>query len=380
MTVIVFFEDLGVAVSDVLLSVDGSGGGIELPSVGNPRSIDPPLPITPTKLVRKFFRVSRPGSDGMFLTCGTVSHIHKLAKMVARIIAGSVNVPPTLVSRLNRNSVASVVDLAATLVEQAGSPEFELLGMVDSTRYARHFNTPNLTHCLPYWGEVVALGSGAPYLIDWLREKGDAYIAAGLSDDSVQMRARRASEVVPSQLLEEDTRQMRTLRAGVGGYYESYAIGSSSIVPDDSVLTVFGRFKRGAPSPVIEIRRIFFHVYDKDLLVVGSLTGVPLDVSVSKELVVPLASFKAFEIPPLDAPNQPLKWNSSRLAQMLGSAARLRLTTYRGANDQSVKRFFEGEQGRRLIRTRVSGESLRIKLDEEDLDYFYERTDARVPL
>lgn len=380
MTVIAFFEDLGVAVSDVLISVDGNGGGIVLPSVGDPRYIKPPLPVKPTRLVRKFFRITRPGSEGMFLTCGTVSHINELTDMVARIIAGSVSVPSELAIRLDINSVASLVELAAELVEEAGFTQFELLGIVDGTRYARHFNTVTLANYLPYWGNVVALGSGAPYLINWLTEKGNAYLEKGLGDEDTQTRALRAAEVAPSQLLEEDTREMRTLRKGVGGYYESYAFEKSSIVPHDSVLTVFGRFKRGAPTPILEIRRIFFHLYDKDLLVVGSLAGGPLDVSISQELLVPLDTFSVFEIPSLYASNQTSTWNPSRLAQRLSSAAKFRLTTYRGKHDESVQRFFEGVGGRRLISARVSGTSLKIKLDENAFDYYYGRSDASVPL
>jgi len=99
MTVIAFFEDFGVAVSDVMLSVDAKGGGITLPSVGDPSFIKPPLPVKPTRLVRKFVRVSRPGSDGMFLTCGTVGHIKKLTDMITGIVAGTVDIPPTLEAR-----------------------------------------------------------------------------------------------------------------------------------------------------------------------------------------------------------------------------------------------------------------------------------------
>lgn len=380
MTVIAFFEDIGVAVSDVLVSADEIGGGIWIPSVGDPQFISPPLPVRPTRLLRKFFRIRRPRSEGIFLTCGTVSHIDSLIEMIESLTTGSVHAPPYWVTRLNVDSVASLVEVAAALVEQAGNDKFELLGMVDGKRYARHFNGPTLVHQLPYWGEVVAMGSGASYLIEWLRTKGQNFLDSGLDHEDLPLRAIRALNGIPSLLLEEDTRQMRTLREGVGGYYESFAISSSSLLSTEKVLTVFARFKRGLGGPSLEIRRIYFHIYDNDVLVVGSLTGVPLDISIAAPLQVPLNSFVVREIPSLNHVATNSTWSPSRLAMQLNSAEAFRFTSYRGQNDESIKRFYEGQDGRRLLSTKVVGNSLKLQLNESDLEHFFSRTDSSVGL
>jgi hypothetical protein len=72
MTVLVCLQGLGLAFSDVILSRDQPGGHISLPTTGSIRNIIQKMQITPTKLVREFFRITERGRIGMFLVAGTV--------------------------------------------------------------------------------------------------------------------------------------------------------------------------------------------------------------------------------------------------------------------------------------------------------------------
>ncbi len=375
MTVLVHFESLGIAISDVLMSIDKKGGGIRLPSIGLPEDANRDLPIRPTSLVRKFFRVKRPGSSGIFLLCGTGSHIQEVIKNVEDLISGKSLPPAELSHKYVQNNVSSLVDIAAFMTEGAGKNEFELLGYVDGISFLRHF-PQTISQQLPYWGSVIAMGSGSRDLIEWLDQKGKSYEAHGLESEDSHTKALRALNAVPSLLLEEDTRGMQTLKEGVGGYYESYMVGHGTLTPQDNVLTIFGRFKS---THVFELRRIFFHHYDDDTLVIGSLHGLPVEISDSEPIKLPLDSMKVFHVEPFGVTSQIL-WNSSRLAIMLNSAETMRLTTYRGSKDESIKRFYEGAGKQRLLTFHVTGNNLQLTLNATLFKYYLSRSDNKVAM
>ncbi|MDQ0016438.1 hypothetical protein J2W23_004841 [Variovorax boronicumulans] len=378
MTVLIHFEELRVAVSDVLMSVAVKGGGIWLPSIGLPHVANPDLPIRPTSLVRKFFRVQRPGSAGMFLVCGTRSHIQEVVDNVEGLISGTRRPPAALAHQLFPDNVASLVDVASKMAEDHEKAEFELLGRVDGADYSRHLRQ-TIPRRLPYWGSVVAMGSGARDALEWLDAKGRSYEAHGLMDDDADMKCLRALNAVPSLLLEEDTRAMRTVKEGVGGYYESFAIGHDTLRPSDNVLTIFGRFKAGGTGPLFELRRVFFHIYDVDTLVIGSVTELPRDISVGQPLRVPLEDLAVTHVGPFgDAPA--MTWNSSRLAIKMNSPEAMRLTTYRGPNDRAVQRFYEGLGERRLLNFKVAGGFLHVQLNPEAFTHYLGRSDIKTPL
>lgn len=144
---------------------------------------------------------------------------------------------------------------------------------------------------------------------------------------------------------------------------------------------MFVRLKRGDPTPTVEIRRIFFHHYDNDLLVVGSLAGGAFDVSPAQPLKVPLNNFMVFEIPVLQTQKPAPKWkNPSRLTQLMESAESLRLTIYRGERDESMRRLHESKNGRRLVMVTVKKNNLKIEINENDLLHFHGLTDPNVAL
>jgi hypothetical protein len=171
---------------------------------------------------------------------------------------------------------------------------------------------------------------------------------------------------------------MRTLKAGVGGYYESFKVLAGSFEASDNVLTVFARFKRTPAGVVLELRRLFFHLYDQENLIIGTLTGLPADISPSNPIKLNLTDFEIFDVPPIRTFRK-VRWNSSRLAIRIKSAKVFRFTAYRGLGDQCLTRFYEGVNGRRLLKVTVAGgTSLRLEVDETAFESFLERTDQKI--
>ena len=148
MTVLAHFEDLGIALSDILISVEVAGGE-GVPSIGNPAVANPILLVRLTKLVRKFFRVQMPGSAGMFLVRGTVSHVEEVIANVSKLISEDVQPPSHLARQFVARSPASLVDVAAKITEEAGGNDFKLLGVVDAKTYRRH-RLETVSQLLPY--------------------------------------------------------------------------------------------------------------------------------------------------------------------------------------------------------------------------------------
>ena len=379
MTVLAYFEDLAIAVSDVLLSVKAPGRGIRIPTIGGTAVANADPPVRPTRLVRKFFTVKRPRSAGTFLVCGTVAHITRVTQNVDGLVTGRIRPPEHLLRMFVPQSAASLVDVAARMTEEEGLDDFELLGAVDGEGYRRHFNR-SVPRDLPYWGRVMVMGSGGPDLVDWLTAKGRAFEDAGLGADDLGRKRSRVVNTVPSMLLEEDTRStMKTLNKGVGGYYECFDVCDTELVPFDRAITIFGRLKRASGRTTFELRRVFFHTYDEGNLIVGTLTDLPMDISPSEPLRVPSDSLEVFHVPPLGMRARPT-WNASRLASLMNSPRSMCLTTYRGPFDNSVQRFYEGESGRRLLVIKPSGEFLQMRIDESVLEYYLSRSDKTVPL
>jgi hypothetical protein len=380
MTVLVFFEDLGVALSDVLLSREVPGGGIPVPSIGDPALLSPPLAVQPTQLVRKFFRIQRPGSEGVFLGCGTVSSIKKVFENVDLIISRPELVPNELRHRFNANSVASLIDTAAKMCEAGGKPDFELLGLADGVRIARAFNEGRLEQCLPYWGHVLSMGSGAPMLMEWLRSKGELLINSGLVAESIQFKRIRAMHNTPLMLLNEDIWSQTTLNVGVGGYYETFLFDNSGLTPAEDTLSVFGSFIKEKGRTGFELHQIFYHLYDGDYLIVGALLCGKKIIHVNEECRIPLADLTIYPMPPMKSAAAAPEWNPSRLALRMKKSSRFSLNSYRGPKYLQIKRFYEGEEGRRLLRFDVSGSYLSITLHEQEFLHFLSKTDPSTAL
>lgn len=378
MTVLVYFERLGVALSDVLLSIELPGGGIAVPSIGDPGLLAVELPRRPTGLVRKFFRVHRPGSAGTFLASGTYSHICSVLKNLDAIIANPNVVPNDLRGRFHGDRVASLIDTASKMSEADGYGDFSILGIADGVRIARSSPNQRLEERLPYWGEVIAMGSGAPMLIEWLRQKGELLVRHGRGDEDGRIKKIRAIHNTPVMLLHEDISTQSTLREGVGGYYETFNVCGEVLTATVNALTVFGKFARKNRVKVFEVHRIFFHLYDRDDLIVGVLDCASAALTPGEDMRFPLEFLKVYSIPPMGitAPNH--TWTPSRLVMRMLNPQRLTLSIYLGQPSHGIKRFYEGENGRRMLRLRLSGKHIVLRLDNDEFGHFLNRTEQDI--
>ena len=382
MTVLALFTDLGLAFSDVMLSLEEPGGHTTLPSTGHTRNLGVELAVTPTKLVRKFFRLSYRGKSGRFLVAGTVSHIKRLIFNIKRVRDFPLDLPESYRSLLAEDDAVSALHVSCLLTEGEGFKEFEILVVIDNRNFARQFDQNRVLDSLPYFGETRVAGGGGADLFRWLYQRGEEYAKRKLGSESTSERSDRTINMVPSLLLEEDTRStLRTIRNGVGGYYESYFLGKDTIEPLDSVLTIFAAIRGKGKNSSLELRRVFYHRYVSDWLLVLSLFDLPMQVRVGDEVSLPLEQFELFKIPPFwDAEVEP-SWTPSRLALELNTPETFRLTLYREVDGKELdsKRFAEGYEGRRLISSKVAGGKVTISVIESSLQYYLERFGSRDP-
>lgn len=382
MTVLALLTNLGLAFSDVMLSNDEPGGHTTLPSTGYTRNLGVGLAVTPTKLVRKFFRLTYRGKSGLFLVAGTVSHIKRLVLNIKRVRDTPLTLDEQYKSRFTENDALSALHISCLLTEGEGFREFEIVGVFDGRDFARLFDQNRALDSLPYFGETRVAGGGGADLFRWLYLRGEEYTKRKIGSESMVARSYRAINLVPSLLLEEDTRStVRTISNGVGGYYEAYYIGKNTIEPVDSVLTIFAAIRGKGENSFLELRRVFYHRYVSDWLLVLSLFDLPMQVHVGDEVSLPLEQFELFKIPPiLDPPAEP-SWTSSRLALELNTPQFFRLTLYREVEGKMLdsKRFAEGYEGRRLISSKVAGGKVTISIVSSSLQYYLERFGSQDP-
>ncbi len=382
MTVLAIFHDLGLAFSDVMLSTDKPGKHLSLPSTGHTSNLKTELSLSPTRLVRKFFRVSHQGKTGVFLVAGTVKHIKQLIFNVKRVKDNSRQLPDEYRSRLCLNDVTSVMHVACIITEDEGYAEFEIVGIIDGITFARLCDENRALDYAPYFGITRMAGGGATDLHRWICERGAQYVERELAHDPLELKMDRSINLIPSLLLEEDTRvTLATISKGVGGYYESYYFGKETIEPLDSVLTVFAAIKGKGGKSFLELRRVFYHRYVADWLLVISLFNLPVQIYPGSDKVFPFGHFEFFKIPPLlDEGNEP-NWTLSRLAIEMNSAENFRLTLYREEEDEDKvsKRFSEGADGRRLLSVKVVNKSVVLSINQDNFLYYIERFRSNCP-
>lgn len=374
MTVVVVFEDLLVAVSDVLITSDQPGNHIILPSTGNTKYLKPSLSLSPTRMVRKYITFTAQAGEGTLLVAGNVSHIQQFAKNLTDIAQGKRDLPSQL-SELRNGSPGEIADAAAKITESEGFSEFEVIGTTGNQAYARTFDVSQILIDLPYFGKVRAIGSGANDVVNWLRVRGDHWVASGLHEGDIERRRMHVLQLLPAILLEEDTLiTLRTISKGVGGYYESYLMGEGKLIPIDSVLTLFANVVGKSRDYEIEISRFFFHLYVKDCLVVISMFDLPKTIRRGLPLKCRLDSIELFQIYPMFGNAKKPNWTVNLVAKKAAAAKHIRLSMSRIFPDGSrvVKRFFQdgSDSNRRLIDLKVSNGNLVVTLNEKGFDHF----------
>lgn len=377
MTVVAVFEDLQVAVSDVLLTTDRPGGHIVTPTTGNTGNLGYPFKLSPTRLVRKYVEFTSQCGNGMLLAAGDVPHIEKFAENVRDIAKGKCSLPAHIEQLLQKGTPDAIADAAVKFTEFQGYPNFEVIGSAGNQQYSRTFDATEIKILLPYFGVLRAIGSGARDVVNWLEARATHYVESGLDGESLKLKMIRAMHTLPAILLEEDTRTtLHTISKGVGGYYESYLMDKGELRPVDSVLTIFARVVGKPRDYSVEVRRLFFHLYINDCLMVVSLFNLPKSVTLKAPLKCPLSDFERFPIQPLFGEKRKPSWTVDLLAMQAATAKHTRLTLSRESRGgyPLVKRFFEGHQAaNRLIDLKVSNGDLVITLNKEGFDHFVSR-------
>lgn len=381
MTVIATLNELNVAIADVMLSWSDPGMHRTLPTTGYTGRLGQRLAISPSRLVRKFFRLKGPNDQGAFLVAGNVEHIRALVRNIKRAHSGDKTMGPELARLMDIEDLPSVINAACLMTEEIdGKKDFEILGVTKSHVFARLSNEQRLYDHAPYFGSVHVGGNGGPMLYRWLCDRGEHYKTLPLANEDASQKAARTLHTVQSLLLEEDTRTtMHTVSQGVGGYYEIFRMQPGDLVPVNKVLTIFSAIKDGSKRRGLELRRFFYHTYFGDWLVVISLFELPVTIYCDEPVSIPLSNFEIFRIPPLFDEGKAPNVTVDRIVSELDSAGLRNLTFYRQqkGKDALVKRFGESaERPRNLLRTKIRGRKVEISLDKDAFDYYVGRFPA----
>ncbi len=162
MTVVAFFDDLYIAIADILMSMDYSQSNHPLPASvflpSAPRGYTVHRSAVPTRIVRKSFSVNTASSRGLFLGAGTVKHIEDVIQNT-RLLRSGLLMPSRSFSTLDTSKVQDVMAHAMDISEQNSLGDFEILGLCDGVRFDRAA-TIGSSYEFPYFGKVTIAGSG----------------------------------------------------------------------------------------------------------------------------------------------------------------------------------------------------------------------------
>ena len=376
MTVLLFCDDIGIALSDTLTSIDSRGmketPAIQLPTVGV--DVTSNLRFSPTSLKRKKISISHGSGGGEFLVSGTVSHIKKLASNIAAIRSGLLSLSEEQLRKFNPNSSLSIIETACLFTEDTGHGDFEVIGVCDGVRFSRQYNNKIVAE-IPYFGRVTLSGSGAPSLLRWLDERGQQFVKMDVGNDTLIQKQHRVSNWLPAMLLEEDWRdQHRTLSEGVGGYYEVFSFNNTTLDPLDSVVTVFASIEGSISDPKITLEKLFFHRYEGECLSVISFLGGQKEFSLGEAIRISIKDFELFNILSICGDQSKPNSTSSRLASEMNSARMFRLSLFRDKGDgdvYQVKRIYSSEY--KILTSNVQDGNVHIKMNNDLLQSYIKK-------
>jgi len=149
------------------------------------------------------------------LVAGTVSHLEKLINTFEAIRRGTLSLTAELTGRLNLSDPLSILNTATEYVESLGIREFEFIAFHKQHFLDSRYDLNRQLRQTPYFGPTVLAGSGAPDLHRWLSERGGQYIDhRNIVGESDLEKHYRILNLIPSILLEEDTRETLTTLTG----------------------------------------------------------------------------------------------------------------------------------------------------------------------
>lgn len=369
MTVVAFFDDLYIAIADILMSLDYSKSNrplpasVFLPSAPHGYTVHPEA--VPSRIVRKSFSVNTASSQGVFLGAGTVEHIKDVIQNTQLLRSGLL-MPSRSLPTLDTHKVQHLMAHAMDISEQNSLVDFEILGLCDGVRFDRAA-TIGSSYEFPYFGKVTIAGSGREALRDWLFQRGEQISEMSMANEPFEMRRHRTGGWLISRLLEEDgADNPLTLPAGVGGYYELYEYDRSGMTPVDAVLTVFLSLGGHKNAGIFDLQNLFFHKYVDGHLCILTLQNVQRSIKIGDEIRVPLSDFSLSVVPrfyeKVSAPNIAREL----IVTMAGNADFFNLSLFRdSARDfpSQAKRFIDTQN--KLLRTRVVDGNVHISFDYE---------------
>ncbi|MGN7755163.1 hypothetical protein [Sinorhizobium sp. 22678] len=373
MTVVAFFEELQLAIADVLMSADYSNAPLHVPvpislpsaPAGYPLNIN----AVPVSLARKILRVKSDVSDAAFLTAGTVSHIKDVARNARQLRSGPL-MPSTALPPIDTRRVQSVLEHAMDISEQKARGDFEIIGICDGAWFSRAKNFGTADE-IPYFGRVTLAGSGAPALRDWLFERGKQYSELEIGNEPFYHRRHRTGGWLLSRLLEEDVLpQSQTLEAGVGGYYELYEYDPSGMSVVDGALIAFMSIDELEKGKLV-FERVFFHTYIDDCLCILALSKPSPSFLVGDRVRIPLSSFSVHILPTIERDSALPHVTPELLVGMVGGANFFSLALSRAQGESfyhQTKRFFGTEH--KLMRPSIAGGYVHLNLDQSLLKRF----------
>ena len=287
MTLIASFVDLGIGISDLLVTVEGSGQWPYMPSIGNPSPSILELPFHPTRLVRKVGKLTVGGQTTPFMIAGTVNHVQAYLATAQSLALGKLK-PESSRTPLTRNNILSVLDHAAQFAISRGQTNVRVIGLRGKLTAAL---APLLQLKLPYFGHVMLGGSGAPEMARFLEDSAETYDRVFASDPE-KMKVLRVMHYLPMQLLNADRRvQSPTLSEGVGGFYEVLLNYKGRLDPDEiDWLRILGEFEEPLRTGV-RVRALWWHTYEKNNLIVVSAPDEDLQIHPGECVLLPLERF-----------------------------------------------------------------------------------------
>lgn len=326
MTVISVFADSGIALTDLLVSKLSPGEYCSLPSLGDTERLKDKLDISIVGLKRKVLYLNANNEKATIFWAGALDHVRALISEVKQLVS------------TNNVDMRTAFDTAIYNQEQTGNGDFEIIYLINGSLFCRaHDSSPKE---ILYFGNLYSAGSGANDLGNWLIERGEGLNS--FCDDTYEQKKTRIQHSVPSILLEQDTRStLRTISNGVGGYYESFELTELGVFsPIDNILTTF--IKLG--EDYIELRRLFYHFYINDVMVILSVSGLPIKIKYTETAKVDINSISVYLVDCLDGDSIKLELDKNEIISSILDFDLLSLTIYDEGEENLVKRFFNGSE------------------------------------
>jgi hypothetical protein len=372
MTVIALFESLQVAISDVLVTVDDGSVSTVTPTTGDTANL-PNLGIGVSRLVRKIVTADGPTGRAQLLVAGTLSHIEHFATILRQVFRDQRPLPDELRQLVRVSGAYGCMHAAARLADADGYKEFEVVGVAGNQMCTHTFDVNRINAEVPYFGKVWIAGSGAKNLLRWLQLRGERYAKEFAHRDSEETRYHVAN-CVGLFLMEEDAGPLlRTLRIGVGGYYEAFTVSQGTLTPIGDCITIFADIIGRNRDRTVSIRRLLYHCYRSQHLYVFSVLQEVV-ISAASPAKIPLTACKLFDVPVIEPEVELSPWTIHRVASQMSGAKNIRTVMRKEiAGQPATKRFMTNTRDHQLVKVTLSGDHLVISLDEAALQYFASR-------